>query len=823
MKMTCCVLSPQEERLKNAKVANPRERTNALLKGFREQTPRIDTQRAVLFTESMQQTEAYPLNLRWAKALKHICENIDVVIQDHELIVGTCGGPGRYAILYPELRAGWYEKGLPDTQKKDAFDISDEAIKEIMEKVVPYWKGRTSHEMYLAIMDPETRAIIYGDDDYGSTGMMQDNANVSSCLNWPGNYDYVMSHGLNAIREEAEEKLKAIRSTLKENHYEKIPYLQAEIETCDAMEILAKRYADKAREMAAVEADMKRKAELEQIAKNCEWVPMHAPRNFWEGLQCQWFVQMGYKLEQQISGGIGSGRIDQYMYPLYKKDIESGMLDEERALELLDCLWLKIASNVIFNATNAGNFWEGHAHFEQVVVGGQTPQGQDACNELTYLIIRSKRELPITYPDLAVRLHSCSPNELLRACAELIKDGTGFPKFFNDEEIIPVMLQNGCTMEEARNYCGAGCTEMRAPERDCYLPLGGHCNLAAALEMAMSDGWVHYGGTHYEKKIDMPIPSNQITSYEDILKNLKVAVNYYTDHFTKRQTAMELTDPQRLAAPFMSMLHPIAHKAMMDIHQRNIPGGIYHDTGNATFNGFGTVAESLAAMKKVVFEDKKISFSTLKKALEVDFKGYEPIQQMLLNAPKYGNNDAYADEVARELDALILNTVKENKTTYGNQYVKFVPITSHVGMGHKTIATPNGRNAGVALSEGISPTQGVDVEGPIATLMSIKNAMSRVHSNSASRLLNMKLSPQAVAGEKGTQDLMRILRTWVDLKLWHIQFAVINRDTLLKAQEKPEEYKNLIVRVAGYSAYFTDLSPGLQTEIINRTEHEVAM
>lgn len=820
--MSCCVLSPQEERIIYHGATSPRERTSRLLKNFRDVKPRIDIQRAVLFTESMKETEAYPLNLRWAKALKHICENIDVVIQDNELIVGTCGGPGRYSILYPELRAGWYEKGLPDTQKKDAYTISDEAVAEIMEKVVPYWKGRASHEMYLAIMDPETRSIIYGDDDYGSTGMMQDNSNVSSTLNWPGNYDYVIANGLNAIKEEAQRRLADIEDNLRGEEYDKVAYLQAEIETCEAMEILANRYAAKAREMASVETDPVRKRELEQIAANCDWVPMHAPRTFWEGLQCQWFMQMGYKFEQQIAGGIGSGRIDQYMYPLYKKGIEDGTLTDDTALELLDCLWMKIAGNVIFNATNAGNFWEGYAHFEVVMVGGQTPYGQDATNPLTYLIIRSKKELSIPYPDLAVRLHSGSPTELLRACAELVKDGTGFPKFFNDEEIIPCMLQNGCTMEEARNYCGAGCTEMRVPDRDCYLPLGGHINLAAALEMAMSDGWVHYGGKYYDKKADMPIPLDQIKSFDDVMTNLNAAITFYVDHFTKRQIAMELTDPQRLAAPFMSMLHPVSRNAMIDIHQHRIPGGLYRDTGNATFNGFGTVAESLAAIKKVVFDDKKVDFATLKKALAANFEGYETLQQMLLNAPKYGNNDPYADDVARDLDAMILTVVKHHRTYNGEQNVKYVPITSHVGMGHKTIATPNGRKAGVALSEGISPSQGADIEGPIATLTSIRNAMSHAYSNSASRLLNMKLSPQAVAGETGTQNLVRLLRTWVDLKLWHIQIAVVNRETLEKAQENPDDYRNLIVRVAGYSAYFTELSPGLQTEIINRTEHEMA-
>ena len=821
--MGCCTLSPQEERIAMHKASSPRERTRELLDGFRDEKPRIDSQRAVLFTESMKETEMYPLNLRWAKAFKHICENIDVLIQDHELIVGTCGGPGRYSILYPELRAGWYEEGLRDTQKKDAYAISDETIDVLMNDVVPYWKGRTSHEMYLSIMDPETKDIIYGDDDYGSTGMMQDNSNVSSMLNWPGNYDYVMSHGLNALKEQAEQELVDIHDNLRSEDYEKIPFLQAEIEVCEGMEILAKRYADKAREMAATETDPQRKAELEQIAKNCDWVPMNKPNTFWEAVQCQWFIQMGYRFEQQVAGGIGSGRFDQYMYPFYKQDVDAGLLTEDQALELLDCLWLKIASVVIFNATNAGNFWEGYAHFEVVMVGGQTPTGEDATNDLTYLVIRSKKELSIPYPDLAVRLHSCTPEKLIRACADLVKDGTGFPKFFNDEEIILCMLQNGCTMEEARNYAGAGCTEMRVPDRDCYLPLGGHINLAAALEMALNDGWVHYGGKYYDKKADMPVASEDIKSFDDVMTNLRAAINFYVDHFTRRQNAMELTDPQRLAAPFMSMLHPVSRNAKIDIHQPHIPGGLYKDTGNATFNGFGTVAESLAAIKKVVFDDKRIDFKTLKDAINTDFEGNEVIRQMVLNAPKYGNNDPYADSVAKALDATILGVVKHHRTTNGEQNVKYVPITSHVGMGHKTIATANGRHAGVALSEGISPTQGSDVDGPIATLTSIHNAMSHAYSNSASRLLNLKLSPQAVAGEKGTGNIVQLLRTWVDLKLWHIQIAVVNRETLLAAQKDPDDYKNLIVRVAGYSAYFTELSPGLQTEIINRTEHEMAM
>ena len=255
------LLTPQEQRLQGGKGYTSRARTNALLAGFREETPRIDIERAVLFTESMRQTEAYPLVLRWAMAFAHVCEHIEVVIEEHELIVGTCGGRGRHAILYPELRAGWYVKGLPETQKKNAFTISDEDIKTVLEEVVPYWQGKTSHEMYLAIMPPETRAVIYGDDDYGSTGLMQDNSNVSSTLNWPGNYDEVMTKGLKAFKQEAQEKLAAIRKTLVTNDYDKVPFLQAEILVCDALETLARRYSDKARELLEEEQDQKRRRE----------------------------------------------------------------------------------------------------------------------------------------------------------------------------------------------------------------------------------------------------------------------------------------------------------------------------------------------------------------------------------------------------------------------------------------------------------------------------------------------------------------------------------------------------------------------------------
>lgn len=819
--MSCCVYTEQEKRIMAGdNKMSPRPRINKFLETFRDDAPRIDIQRAVLFTESMKETEAYPMNLRWAMALDNVLRNIDVVIQDDELIVGTCGGAGRHAILFPELRAGWYEKGLLDTQKKDAYRISDDDVKEVLEKVVPYWKGKTAHEHYLALMPKETKDVIYGDDDYGATGLMQDNSNINATLNWAGDYGKVINKGLRAIIEETQAKLDQISLSDENMGYDKAPFLQAYIIVCEGLIAHAKRYAAKAKEMAAAETNPKRKAELEKIAQNCEHVPEYPARDFHEALQAQWFVQNAYKLEQPTTGVISLGRFDQYMYPTYINDIKSGKLTEEQALELIECLWFKIANYVPFNPTNAGNFWEGYAHFEQTVIGGQTIEGKDASNELSYLLIRSKREFPMHYPDLSVRLHSRTPDKFLHAVAELIKEGSGFPKILNDEEIIPQLVSEGATLEEARDYVGCACTEIRMINTDTYMAVGGNINLASALEMAMNDGYATFGKNR-KQLIKPSIAADEIKSYDDIISNFKEALDFFVQHFFKRQTALEISNADRLAAPFMSGMNDACQKAMKDIHQPIKEAGLSKDTGNVNMNGFGTCAESLAAIKKVVFEEKKITLNQLKEALEANFEGYEPIRQMLLNAPKYGNNDPYADEIARQLDEILLENVKKYRTPNGEQHIKFVPVTSHVGMGGKLGATPNGRKAGEAMSEGISPTQGADLKGPLTTLVSIDNAKSRKYNNSLARLLNVKINPQVVEGEKGTQDLMSFLRAFVDLKLWHIQFSIINSETLRAAQKDPNKYRNLIVRVAGYSAYFNELSPALQNEIINRTEHQM--
>lgn len=814
-------MTGQEQRLADGRgQSSPRARTNKALERIRQGRPRLDIERAVLFTESMRTTEQYPLVLRWGKAIRYVMENIGVVVQEGELLVGTVGGPGRISPLYPELRCGWFPKGMPATQQKDAYAVRSEDIETFMEKVVPYWKGKTAHERYLALLPKETRDIIYGDDDYGATGLMQDNSNINSTLNWSGVFDRIINKGVLALKAEAEARLAEVQANLTDNHFDKIPFLQAVIECYEGMLTYASRYAARVHELAEAESDPVRKKELETIAANCERVPAYPARNFWEAMQAHWFAQIAYRVEQQISGGVALHRFDQYMNPLYVKDLHEGRITEDFALELLEAMWLKIAQVVPFSATNAGNYWEGYAHFENCTIGGVDQYGRDATNEMTYLIIRSKKEFPLHYPEVSLRVHSGTPHELLHAAAELVKEGCGFPKFFNDEAIITQLLVGGAPIEHARDYSAAGCTEIRMPHIDTYLSLGGNINLAAALEMALNDGWAHFG-PRYEQLLVPSIARKDIKSFDDVLSNLRECVDFYVRHFMNRMSALELTNKACLAAPFMSSQNDVCMKEMTDIHQCLIPGGNHHDTGNVNFNGFGTCAESLCAIKKLVFDDGILSLDTLLEAVADDFDGQEPLRQLMLNAPKYGNNDPYADEVARQLDAMIMTLVHKYKSVFGEKYAKYVPVTSHVGLGNKTWATANGRHKHTFLSEGISPTQGADINGPLCTMMSIADSTSRVYPNSCARLLNLKMNPQVVSGEKGTMDLMNLIRNFVDLKLWHVQIGIYNKDVLLKAQEHPEDYKNLIVRVAGYSAYFVELSPSMQGEIIARTEHEM--
>ena len=600
---------------------------------------------------------------------------------------------------------------------------------------------------------------------------------------------------------------------------EKRPFLEAVIIVCDAIVLWAKRHAKLAREMAEKEQDPQRKAELLRMAENCEHVPGEPARDFWEACQSQWFTQMFSRLEQKTGTTISNGRMDQYLYPFYKKDKQAGKLKDKEAMELLECMWVGMAEFIdMYISPCGGAFNEGYAHWEAVTVGGQTPDGRDATNELTHLILKSKREFPLHYPDLAARIHARSPERYLWDVAETIKDGTGFPKLINDEEVVPLYVSKGATFEEALDYAVSGCTEARMPNRDTYTSGGAYINFAAAVEMVLRNGRMKKYGDQL-LGVETGDPRNFKTWEEFWNAYVQQHMLFLKTAFVQQYIINKLR-AKHFAQPMGSAMHDLCMKHCIDLHQEQIPEGI--NLGYFEYMGLGTVVDSLAAVKKLVFEEKRLSMDELIKAIDANFVGYEDVQALLRSAPCYGNNDPYADAIGREIDRISVDyAAKYSMSDLGmNNDARYVPFTSHVPFGKVVSATPNGRTDGFPLSDGTSASHGADVNGPTAILLSNYNTKNMGRRARAARMLNIKFTPKCLEGEEGTEKLISFIRTFCDLKLWHVQFNVLNRETLLAAQKDPQKYRNLIVRIAGYSAYFVDLSPDLQNDLIARTEHE---
>ena len=822
------IKSPHEQRLedniagKEDIYRESHKRVFKLLERFDGQKPAIDVERALFFTQSMAETVGQPLVLRWAKALMNVAKNITVMVQDDQLLLGRCGGhDGRYGILYPELDGDFLDIAVRDlpTRPQSPASISPEDAKIVVEQIAPFWKGRTYHEALNKALPAEVHKLTYDDPDgLISRFIVNETSSFRSSIQWVHDYEVVLKRGFNGLKQEMEEKLAALDPASPVDQVDKRPFIEATILVCDAIVLWAKRHADAARKAAEACADPVRKAELIRMAENAEHVPANPARDFYEAVQSQYFTQMFSRLEQKTGTTISNGRMDQYFYPFYKKDMEAGILTDEKTLEYLECMWVGMAEFIDMYISPAGGaFNEGYAHWEAVTIGGQTPDGRDATNDLTYLFLKSKREFPLHYPDLAARIHSRAPERYLWDVAETIKFGSGFPKLCNDEECIPLYVSKGATFEEALDYAVSGCIEIRMPNRDTYTSGGAYTNFASAVEMALYDGKMKKYGD-----VQLGIQTGDARKFKswDEFWNAYVQQHMLLLRTTFIQQYIVIqTRAKHFAQPMGSVLHALCRKHCIDLHQPQIPEGL--NFGYFEFMGLGTVIDSLAAIKKLVFEDKKLTMDQLIDALEANFEGYEDIQQLLRTAPCYGNDDEYADEIGRELDRMAVSfAAKYGKEMGINNDARYVPFTSHVPFGKVVSATPNGRVAWFPLADGSSPSHGADHNGPTAILLSNHNTKNYGMRARAARLINVKFTPKCVEGDAGTEKLVQFIRTWCDLKLWHIQFNVINADTLKKAQKDPQKYRNLIVRIAGYSAYFVDLTPDLQNDLIARTEHD---
>jgi formate C-acetyltransferase len=495
--MTEKVLSPQEERIqleiesKVRQFKNP-NRAAEILRTVRSKKPVIDIERGLYFTQSFRETEGQPLNVRWAKALYHYAQNATVYIDENQLLVGRSGKPGRYGILYPELDGNIFKEAIEKlpTRENSPFDISDEDARLVAEEIAPYWVGKTFHENFAKSLTPETTRLTYNPDkELTSRYIVNETASFRSSLQWVHDYEIVLEKGFKGIKEEALERLSQLDEYSPLDYTEKRPFLEATIITCDAIVLWANRHADLAEKLAETEGDAARKSELLKIAETCRYVPENPPRTFYEAMQSQWFTQMFSRVEQKTGTIISNGRMDQYLYPFYQKDIEAGRITDDQVQELFECMWVAMAQFIdLYLSDTGGAFNEGYAHWEAVTIGGQTKEGLDATNELTYILLKSKREFPLNYPDLAARIHLGSPKRYLYEVAETIKAGEGFPKLLNDEDIIPLLLSKGAAFEEAYDYSVSGCAECRMPNRDTYTSPNAYINFAAALEMVIYNG-----------------------------------------------------------------------------------------------------------------------------------------------------------------------------------------------------------------------------------------------------------------------------------------------------------------------------------------------
>ncbi|MCI5857760.1 MAG: glycyl radical protein [Agathobacter sp.] len=816
------LLSPQEERIKNnnGRVALS-GRAQKIYDSFQNSKSVVDVQRAKYFTESFKQTEGQALSLRWAKALYHVAENIEVEIDPYQLIVGRGGKSGKYGIIYPELDGCFLRQFVKQASSRveSPFEIDAGDIRVIEEEIAPYWEGKTYYEDFAHAMPEDVLKITYDPKDlFSSRFILNESSSMRSALQWVHDYKRGIELGFEAIKEEAPGRLDTLDEFDPKDTIDKAEFLQSIAIVSDAIILWAKRHGDKALELADAETDEARKAELLEIARICYKVPRYPAETFHEALQAQWFIQMFSRLEQKTGATISNGRMDQYLYPYFKKDYESGRITREQTKELFQCVWLAMAQYQDLFVSPAGvKFHEGYAHWEAVTIGGVDENGYDATNELSYILLENKREFPLNYPDLAARIHSDSTEKFLREIALTIKDGSGFPKLFNDEEIIPVLVSKGADFASANDYAISGCTEARMPNLDTFTTPCPFINLGALVELTLYNGRMPKYGDEL-----LTIETGDVrsfTSYEEFEEAFLAQERYLLKEALRQQFVANRTRPKHFASPLGSSLHALCMKECKDLHSEHIEGGF--DAGFFDFIRFATAADSLAAIKKVVFEDQLATVDELMNALANNFQGDEVLRQRLLHAPKYGNDDTYVDSIAKKIDGEAVKFVNRYAKNIGIYMdLRYVSQSVNVPFGTVVGATPNGRFAGTALSDGSSASQGADEKGPTAVLLSNYKTKNTNYNNRAARLLNIKLTPASVQGDIGTKKLVAFIKSWRDLKLWHLQFNIINKETLLAAQAHPENYRSLLVRVAGYSAYFVERSPSLQADIVDRTAHE---
>ena len=821
-----------------------------LIEALYAKMPVIESARAKLITESYKATEGQPVITRRAEAFAHILRNIPIIIRDNELIVGSSTIAPRGCQTFPEFSYQWLEDELDTvaTRTADPFYIAEETKAELRE-VHKYWKGKTSSELATSYMAPEAiKAIehnIFTPGNYFYNGV----GHVTV------KYEEVLAIGYKGIIDKARAELEKCQVG-DGNYAKKSHFLNAVIVSCQAVIEYAERYAELASQMAAECTDPVRKQELLQISENCSRVPANGATSFYEACQSFWFVQQ--LLQVESSGhSISPGRFDQYMYPYYKADIDKGVITRESAQELLDCIWVKLNDlNKVRDAASAEGF-AGYSLFQNLIVGGQDKNGNDVTNDLSVMCILASMHVHLPMPSLSIRVWNGSPHELLIKAAELTRTGIGLPAYYNDEVIIPALQNRGLTLEDAREYNIIGCVEPQKAGKTDGWHDAAFFNMCRPLELVFSNGM--------DKGELVGIQTGDVTkmtTFEEFFDAYKKQMEYCISLMVNADNAIDVAHSERVPLPYESCMVDDCLSRGLSVQEG---GAVYNFTGPQGF-GIANMADSLYAIRKLVYEDKKVSMEEYKQALawnydkgldqqsvsdmsEMILKGmqdagmavntdtakavlqtvmrlkpteeqlrrFTEIHHMIDEVPKFGNAIDDVDYFARDVAYTYSRPLQKYMNPRGGHYqAGLYPVSANVPLGGQTGATPDGRYAHTPVADGVSPSAGKDVKGPTAAATSVSRLDHFIVSNGT--LFNQKFHPSALAGREGLEKFVALIRTFFDQKGMHMQFNVVDRETLLDAQKHPENYAHLVVRVAGYSALFTTLSRSLQDDIIRRTE-----
>ncbi len=775
--------------------------------------PIVSISRPKYYTESMKQTETEPMIIRQAKALTCVLENIPVKLFPGELVVGAIVEKVPGATIYPE---GVGLRVIPELEDLRArhprcFFISDEEIRILKEEIDPYWISR-SIPAYAEHITPEK--IL--DRLYGGAASSFILTEIAGIGHVSINYPKLLSSGFEKISEIAEEEIQKYEEveTSDPEAIDKTAFYRSAKIVSEGLIRFAQRYARKAEEMVVEEKDARRRKELEEIAGTCRWVPAKAPRTFHEAVQFVWFTQLALSLETYDGQAVSMGRMDQYLYPYYKKDVQAGILDKEKAIELIECLWVKINELVPLFDSTVELFFGGLLNTQAVTLGGMNEKGEDATNDLTYVMLEATKRAALPVPNVHIRVHRKSPAKLLKSLAKIIASGTNNIAAFNDEVIVKSLTRKDIPLEEARNYATVGCVEL-APFGTSFTSSDAALfNIALCLELALNNGESQRLGQKIGLETGDPIEFNSI---DDVIAAFRKQVSYFVKLMAVGSNCFETANMIVKPTPFLSLCVEDCFEAGKDI-----------TAGSARYNftgvqgvGMADVADSLAALDQWVFKEEKVSMSDLLKATRKNFEGNEELRQLLINrSPKYGDDDESADKYAQVVARIYSEIVEKHRNVRNGWFIPgMYSVTAHVPFGYVTGALPSGRRAGEPLSNGASPAIGSGRKGLTAAIKSVAKVDYTLYPNGIA--FTLTLDPNIVSGEEGTDVLASLIKTYSELGGMQIHFNVVDSKTLTEAQKCPEAHRNLVVRVAGYSAYFVDLAKDVQDEIIKRYQGEL--